>query len=145
MNLLGNKKVFITESAWLALLDSHAPNFDLVSKKFHDILEDNYKVITSAYVIDAVLQSLKSLNKIDRASYFIDLVDKSTLSGHLKVFWLNRRLRQKAIYDFIHQDFKKLDQALNIRLIQQKNINCVLTLDAVCYNKFNIPCLDLNS
>lgn len=146
MNLLNNtRKVFITETAWLALLDTEHEFHLIIKEKFKEILDQQFKIITSSYVIDNVLESLKNDYNSDLAKKFLDIIDKSALSNHLKIFWLNRRLRRKAIESFLDGDFIKLSRALNIVLIRQKKVHSILTPHLELYEQYNLPCFNLNT
>jgi predicted nucleic acid-binding protein len=141
MSLLNSpKKIFITETTWVALLDTNNPNNARIKTAFKNMLDQQNRLITSSYVIDAVLEILKQKGLQDQATQFLDIIERAQLGNYLKVFWLNRRLRREAIELFLREDFEKMTRALNIILIRQKKVDIILTLNPTIYSKHELSC-----
>jgi predicted nucleic acid-binding protein len=141
MNLRNNKKVFITESIWIALLDQTNKNHNSIKTSFSNLLDGKYYLITSSYVIDAVLEELKTNCSKEIAEKFLDIIDRSVLTNNLKVFWLSRRLRRTALDGYIQNDDIDLSQTMNILLMQQKKVHFVFTLNESFYDSQQMNCL----
>lgn len=142
MNLLNNKKIFITESIWLSLLDSSHPKHDQTKQQFGDLLDGKYYIITSSYVIDSVLEELKTTCSKDIADRFLETIDRAVLGNYLKIVWLSRRLRRSALSTFVNDDSKHLSFTLNVLLMQQKNVSMVFTHNTELYNSYDFQCIN---
>ena len=142
MNLL-NRKVFISDSAWICLMDENHKEHKRIVKFFEKILDQNYRVITSSFVIDATLEALKNDFSKEKAAEFLDIVDRAVLGNYLKVYWMNRRVRQRAIDSFLIEDFASMTRATNIEIIKQKKVHAVLTLNPQLYSDYNIPVINI--
>ena len=143
MSLL-NKKIFITETAWMAILDSDHQQHKLTKDLFKNLLDNHHRLMTSSYVLDAVIEGLKGKNQTEKATEFLDLIDRAVLSNSIKVFWLNRRLRRKALKTFLENSNKRISDTLNIILIKQKKVDAVFTLNQAMYKEFDLNCLELD-
>lgn len=144
MNLL-NRKVFITDSVWISLMDPNHAKHSEVQRIFKQILDQNYKIITSSFVIDSALEDLKNGISKQKASEFLDVIDRAVMGNYLKIYWLNRRVRQKAIESFLLEDFASMTRASNIELIKQKKVHSVFTLHPKLYTDYNIPVINLEN
>lgn len=141
MNLL-NRKVFISDSAWICLMDVKHKEHEKLVKLFKKILDQNYKVITSSFVIDATLEALKNDFSKEIAAKFLDIVDRAVMGNYLKIYWMNRRIRHRSIDSFLLEDFASMTQATNIEIIKQKKVHAVLTLNPQLYADYNIPVIN---
>lgn len=145
MNLLNSSRtIFISDSAWVALVDQSHEKHQSIQSVFSTLLDQKSKIITSSYVIDSVLEILKQKKLTNEAKAFLDVIERALLSNDLKVHWLNRKLRRKAIDLFLSDDFEILNRALNIELIKQKRVHSILTLNPSIYEKYSLPCYKLD-
>jgi predicted nucleic acid-binding protein len=144
MNLLKTKKIFITESIWYALIDSTDEKHKLVKKTFKDILDANYYLITSSYVVDSTIQKIKLNVSKEKADNFLRVVDDAVINNYLKIFWLNRRFRRIALENFLHDESEELSLTRNLLLIEQKKVNFVFSLNHKLYEQHGLKCLNLN-
>jgi len=140
MNLLNNKKVFITESVWISLLDETHEKHESAKRGLKYLLDGKYYLITSSYVIDSVLETLKG-KSVEKAKRFLEIIDRSVLGNYLRVFWLSRRIRRRALDMFTESDSKHLSHTLNLLLIEQKNISMIYTHHEELYATHNIHCI----
>ena len=142
MNLLNNKKVFITESIWLSLLDSSHLKHSETKQQFGDLLDGKYYIITSSYVIDSVLEELKGNCSKKVADRFLETIDRPVVGNYLKIVSLSRRLRRNALSTFVNNDSKHLSFTLNVLLMQQKNVSMVFTHNSELYSSFDFQCIN---
>lgn len=143
MNLRKLRNIFITDSVWIALADERHPDHEDTQQRFKQLLDDEHKLMTSSYVVDWVIEHLKSNVDGEAAKRFFDIIERATVGNYLKVFWLSRRLRTQALEAYLNEDFKRLSRALNITLIKQKNVHAVLTLHPDIYTQFHLPCMSV--
>ena len=143
MNLRNNKKVFITESVWIALMDSDNISHNKTKASFSKLLDGKYYIITSSYVIDAVIEFLKQNCSKEQANSFLDVIDRSVLTNNLKIFWLSRRLRRTAVERFTKNDDRFLNETMNILLMEQKKVKYVFSLNEDYYESQEFHCLSL--
>ena len=142
MNLLNSqKKIFITESVWVSLMDESHEMHESTKSRFKEVLDNKNKLITSTYVLDAVVEYLKSHDSIERAKHFLEIVDKAVLADSLKVIWLNRRIRRKMLLNHLENDATKIRDTYNVALIEQKKIDAVFTLHCKFYESKDLNCL----
>jgi predicted nucleic acid-binding protein len=142
MNLLQNStSIFITESAWLALVNTKDEDHFAVKNKFKDLLDQKFRLITSTYVLDNVLEKVKAEHGKAKANEFIEIIERSMMGNFLRIVWLSRRLRLKAVKDFVDGNFVKVSQSLNIHLIKQKRYHYVFTKHSEIYEKLDLVCL----
>ena len=142
MNLLNNKKVFITESIWVSLLDEKHPKHTKTKQQFSDLLDGKYYLITSSYVIDSVLEELKTNCSKEIADRFLETIDRAALGNYIKIVWLSRRLRRSALNTYVNNDTKHLSFTLNILLMQQKNVTTVFTHNEELYSSYDLQCIN---
>jgi predicted nucleic acid-binding protein len=142
MNLLNNqKKIFVTESVWVSLMDESHQQHSETKTKFKNVLDHKNKLMTSTYVLDAVIEYLKGNVSIENARQFLEVIDKAVLTDSIKVLWLNRRIRRKMLMVHLENDAKKIRDTFNVSLIQQKKIDFVFTLHNEFYESKDLACL----
>lgn len=90
--MLGNqKKIYVDSSAFYALLDRADPNHKEASYLWASLLEKNFTLITSNYVVAETMRLLQ-----ERIGFEAARVWHRDILGVLSVFWINENIHQQA-------------------------------------------------
>ena len=133
-------KVFIDSTGWYALINVQHLNHDLSKEYFQQILTSNAKLYTNIQEVNFAISNIKKNCGLNLALEFSRIVDEASLSAHLHVSWITRRLQRASLRQF----FSIKDLEIEIRHctifedVRKKKINVIFSFDD-SLRKFNIP------
>ena len=122
---------FIDASAWVALVNKDDDNHSAAKSYFESLLENNAKIITNNIVLDEAVAELS--NKVDRAlaRRFMQIIDESIITIHLRMDWISRRVRKQVLHQFLKSDDTDLElrHYYILETVRRKNADIIFSFD----------------
>ena len=122
---------FVDSSAWVALVDSTNPKHAAAKAYFENLLDNNAKIITNNTVLDeAVMELSLSINK-KTAQKFMQIIDESIITIHLRMDWISRRVRKQVLNQFLKSESTDLElrHFYILETLRRKNADIIFTFD----------------
>jgi len=122
---------FIDSSAWVALVNKDDNNHAAAKAYFESLLENNAKIITNNIVLDEAIDTLSKTVSQQVARQFMQIVDESIITIHLRMDWISRRVRKQVLNQFLKTDEATL--ALRhyyiLETIRRKSADIIFSFD----------------
>jgi len=123
-------KIFIEESAWVALVSPDEKGHAQVQEFFKTILSEEYRLFTSNVMIGNAMSTLHRKHGAAISFQFLDILDDAHLGGYLRVLWVGRRTQKDAtrlMKRHASLPLSLFDHA-NAILMDRRRIHAILTL-----------------
>ena len=122
-------RIFMDETAWLALANADDPLHLLMKNEFQNFLEGGNRFYSSNIMIGNVISGIKDMQGTAKASGFYNIVEEARLGTHLHILWIGRRTMKDAFRLF--NKFPDLQLSIwdfaNIVLMNRRNIRFIMT------------------
>ncbi len=131
---------FIDADAWVAIVNPDDPFHSQALNYLKYLLEMDAKLVTNNTEIDCALSRIREEQGVKMAEQFMNIIDESILTIHLRMDWISRRVRRAALNEFVK--YTKTD--LNLRhfylyeSVKRKRVDIIFSpIQALSY--FGIP------
>ncbi len=122
---------FIDSSAWIALVNKDDANHAAAKAYFESLLENNTKIITNNIVLDEAIDQLSKRVGKQMSRQFMQIIDESIITIHLRMDWISRRVRKQVIYQFLKTEKRTLDlrHFYILETLRRKNADIIFSFD----------------
>ncbi len=135
-----NSVVFIDSSAWCAIVDGNDTNHIQARDYFSNLLQGGVRLVTCALAVDKAVDRLKMRRGPEDVRRFLNVINESVLTVHLKVDWASRRVRRMVLESFL----KNTDGSLTLHYfyiaesLKRKKADILFSFDPEM-KKFDVP------
>lgn len=122
-------KIFVDESAWIALIDNTAEYHEEVLAHFNRSLNNGDRLVTHNIAVGNAVKELTTTLDIDTAKKFYSTIEEAQAGTHLSVLWIGRRTQKEAFRLFNNSgesDLSLFDYAAII-FMKRRRIKSILT------------------
>lgn len=90
-------KIFVDETAWIALIDSQNEFHTAVKHEFSRTLNNEDRIFTHNVALGNALNDIKIKLGMDLLRQFGAIIEDASAGAHLTILWINRRNQKEAI------------------------------------------------
>ncbi len=131
---------FIDADAWVAIVDPKDSFHGQALEYLNYLLEMNTKLVTNNMEIDCALTRIREAQGPEMATKFMNIIDESILTIHLRMDWISRRIRRSALTDYVKysKNDLKLRHFYLYESVKRKRVDIVFS-PVQALNYFGIP------
>ncbi len=122
-------KIFVDETAWLAIIDPRSPHHPALADRFRFALDNGEKLFTTNVALANAVSEIRRRFGIETAVRFQSIVDEAYLGTYLRILWIGRRTQKDAFR--LMRKHPELDLHLydfaSILLMDRRSIHHILT------------------
>jgi predicted nucleic acid-binding protein len=91
-------KLFVDQSAWLAIFDPKTEPQKAVYNVFEESLANDVKILTHNVAIGLALSDIKKTHGHLLANKFYETIEAAHTGAHMSILWVGRRTQKDAVW-----------------------------------------------